>query len=282
VASLEEDQQQPAKDAPSEATPAAVHAQAVRFCRTCGAAWESDWDNCRACAARTVAAPGRGAEQYREDRGRVKSAVCLYFALLMVSIIMIVVVLANDGHVTVGIDFTAQIAMSLITVGWCVVQWRDVTPLLRKSAPPVYFLIAAGAAVVTFIVASLIVKSLSKFTGMVELHYDTPFKEAKLGVGWIILSICVQPAIFEELAFRGAIFGALERVLGGNEALLVSALMFAILHLSIPSIPHLFLLALVLGWLRMRTGSIFPCMLMHFSHNLLVVVAEQNRSYLPW
>jgi membrane protease YdiL (CAAX protease family) len=39
-----------------------------------------------------------------------------------------------------------------------------------------------------------------------------------------------------------------------------------------------------MGWLRIRTGSLLPGMLTHFTHNLLVLLAERNDDggYLPW
>ena len=86
----------------------------------------------------------------------------------------------------------------------------------------------------------------------------------------------MQPAIFEELASRGVIFGALERVLAVREAIMVSALLFMIIHLAVLSFPHLLVLGLVLGYLRVRTGSLYPGMVLHFTHNLLVVMSESS------
>jgi len=59
--------------------------------------------------------------------------------------------------------------------------------------------------------------------------------------------VAIQPAIFEELAFRGVSYLRSARAEKKREVLLVSAMMFAILHLSIPSIPHLFLIGFALG-----------------------------------
>lgn len=257
--------------------------QAVRFCRGCGAAWQPDWQECPACAVRRSRAGEAVVEaRFRSDQGQVKSAVWLYFALLSVSLVALLIMLFDEQRGSVWLEVGSEVVMSVLIVCWCVANRDDVGPLLRKSGSPLYFGLAAGSAVVTFAIASGMIRLIVKYTGLAEIHYRAGFDEAKLGVGWMVLVICVQPAIFEELAFRGVIFGALSRVLGGSEALLVSALMFAILHLSVPSIPHLFLLGLILGWLRLRTGSIFPCVLLHFSHNLLVVASEQYGRFLPW
>jgi membrane protease YdiL (CAAX protease family) len=76
------------------------------------------------------------------------------------------------------------------------------------------------------------------------------------------------------LAFRGIIQPTFLRVLGANETIVVTAMMFGILHLSVPSMPYLVLLGIVLGWLRQRTGSLYPCFVLHFCHNLLALLVE--------
>jgi membrane protease YdiL (CAAX protease family) len=52
-----------------------------------------------------------------------------------------------------------------------------------------------------------------------------------------------------------------------------------ILHLAIPSFPHLFVMGVALGWLRVHTGSLYPGMLLHFCHNLICVGWEYWRPF---
>jgi membrane protease YdiL (CAAX protease family) len=52
-------------------------------------------------------------------------------------------------------------------------------------------------------------------------------------------------------------------------------MMFMILHLSIPSAPQLLLLGIVIGILRVRSGSLWPCVLMHFTHNAMCIAFER-------
>ena len=132
------------------------------------------------------------------------------------------------------------------------------------------------------LVAYTVVSLLHRAVEVPIIGYLKSYTDAGYGFGAAVLMICVQPAIFEELGFRGVILTALEPVLGPREALLVSALIFAILHLSIPSIPHLFLMGIVLAWLRQKTGSLYAGMVAHFTHNLLVLLAERHGSLLPW
>lgn len=90
-------------------------------------------------------------------------------------------------------------------------------------------------------------------------------------LAWAYLLYAAFPAIFEELGFRGVIFGLLRRSLDARETILLSAAAFGILHLSVPSLVTHVPLGLYLGWLRHRSGSLYPSITAHFLHNALVV-----------
>jgi membrane protease YdiL (CAAX protease family) len=87
----------------------------------------------------------------------------------------------------------------------------------------------------------------------------------------IILIVCVSPAILEEVAFRGLLQHWLQIALRPINALVLASALFAALHFSLLSAPYLFLVGMLLGWVKWKTGSLYPPMLLHFLHNLLVV-----------
>lgn len=153
--------------------------------------------------------------------------------------------------------------------------------LLKARFHPAWILVGICAAIPTYLLASNVVDFLV-YLGVERLDYLATFSNDGFGFSLAVILICLQPAIFEELAFRGIIQGSLGRVLGDREALIVSALMFGILHLSIPSLPHLLVLGLILGWLRLRTKSLLPGMVLHFTHNFLVILSEKAGGLLPW
>jgi membrane protease YdiL (CAAX protease family) len=96
--------------------------------------------------------------------------------------------------------------------------------------------------------------------------------------GWplwaMLLLISVMPAIFEELAFRGVIQSSLERVFNARDAWLIQAALFSVLHLSPLIFPSHFLMGLCFGYMRRRSRSIYPGMLLHGSWNALVLLEE--------
>ena len=90
--------------------------------------------------------------------------------------------------------------------------------------------------------------------------------------GFVLIS--VMPAIFEELAFRGVIQSSLERVFNVRDAWLIQAALFSLLHLSPLVFPSHFAMGLAFGWIRMRSRSLYPAMLLHGAWNALVVFQE--------
>jgi membrane protease YdiL (CAAX protease family) len=155
------------------------------------------------------------------------------------------------------------------------------TPLLGRLGPLRFYGVAVLTSFATFLMASGVVWAL-EVLGMESYRYSDGYVQE--GWGWWapVLSIAILPAVFEEIAFRGLIPQSLGRYLTVNEATLVSAGLFAVLHLSVPSVPHLFVMGMVLAALCRWSGSLYPAMLLHFCHNGLVVVAEQWEALVPW
>jgi membrane protease YdiL (CAAX protease family) len=98
-------------------------------------------------------------------------------------------------------------------------------------------------------------------------------RAAGLGDAALVLSFCALPAVTEEVAFRGLVQRWLEGVLAPGKAIALAAALFTVVHLSLLSVPYLFLAGCLLGWVRWRTGSLWPCVAVHFLHNLVVLTA---------
>ncbi len=78
----------------------------------------------------------------------------------------------------------------------------------------------------------------------------------------------VGAPVVEELVFRGLILSGLAQRLGPGLALVFSSLAFAWLHFEYPpAVPVLFVLAMILGLLRQRSGSLLPPLLLHALNN---------------
>ncbi|HIG04624.1 MAG TPA: CPBP family intramembrane metalloprotease [Planctomycetes bacterium] len=95
-----------------------------------------------------------------------------------------------------------------------------------------------------------------------------------LGLGGALFCIAVTPAVFEELAFRGLLQGRLCFLLGKWQGILVTAAAFALAHGVTLGFPFHMGIGVYLCWCRDRSGSLLPCMLMHFVYNGILVVAS--------
>lgn len=83
--------------------------------------------------------------------------------------------------------------------------------------------------------------------------------------GWALValtSVAVAP-LMEEIYFRGVLPFVWRRHVGPRGALTFSALAFAFMHGNPWQLPQLFLLGLLLGFVRERTGSLLPGIVLH-------------------
>lgn len=104
--------------------------------------------------------------------------------------------------------------------------------------------------------------------------YNFSYGENLPGVaGFIItvLSTAVAPALVEEFACRGIIFGSLKKY-GEGFAVVASAIVFGVMHGNFEQIPFAFLVGLILGYIRVVSGSVLVCCIVHGLNNLVSVV----------
>ena len=79
--------------------------------------------------------------------------------------------------------------------------------------------------------------------------------------------------LVEELIFRGLLYGWLAGRWGGTVAWIVSSLAFAAAHVELAHVLLVLPLGLWFGWLRRRTGSLWPSLVAHMMNNGLAVAA---------
>jgi len=93
-----------------------------------------------------------------------------------------------------------------------------------------------------------------------------------LALGLFAVTAIVLAPLFEETLFRGVLLPVIGQRYGGFWAVVVSALVFGIAHLSLGELPALVVLGLGLGWLRLQSGRLAPSVVMHGLWNGLTFV----------
>lgn len=126
--------------------------------------------------------------------------------------------------------------------------------------------------VVEFVVVLVLEGIIYIYPDMLNgLQEDNYFK------GNIPLDIMVtafMPAVFEEILCRGFIFGMLNKVSGPKVAIIVSTLLFAVMHIHPLLILNTIAAGLLCGYLVHKSKSIFVPMIVHFINNTMVILAQ--------
>ena len=152
-----------------------------------------------------------------------------------------------------------------------VVKWTDALSWIVSV-----LLIGCGMWMVAF-EAYLLFESWSLASQLTEedrVKLKATFLEIPFWV--VLLTGAVAPAIAEEFFFRGFALSAFRTKLSLKRSVLYSAILFGVFHiiagsvLSLEKFAPTIILGLALGTLAVRTGCLWPGILLHMMHNALV------------
>lgn len=142
---------------------------------------------------------------------------------------------------------------------------------LSLKRPPLRFVLAAFCLGFSTVVLSMLILTVQTkflpysedYARQMQLMVMPPDRQL-----WqIILVAAVMPAICEEIFFRGVLQGILRKSLSKQQLLIVIGILFGIFHLSMFRFLPTGLLGILLAFLTLASGSIFPSMCLHFMHN---------------
>lgn len=242
---------------------------AARFCAHCGAALPGA--PAGADGAIHAAGPSQRAPSYEALRDRLLPAAAL---LLLLTVLNVVLVLsAGPDGVSPGRLLAAGLIADLSIVGFAWPHRAALAPLLRPARvrpSDLLAVVVCGVGLHGFVVVY----------GLVLAPFGVELSAGDAGLlehGWpawsAVLMLAVQPAVFEELAFRGYLLERFDGVFGRGEALLLQGALFAIVHmLPLMFVSH-FVMGLLLGLLRERSASLYPPIALHAAWNAFVVLS---------
>ena len=108
---------------------------------------------------------------------------------------------------------------------------------------------------------NIFVNSGQKYQETIELLRENPIAN--------FIRVCLFAPIVEEMLMRGCILSSLQNNYGVVIALLLSSLLFAVLHFNFVQTLSAAICGLVLGMLYINTGSLFCCILAHSLYNAI-------------
>jgi uncharacterized protein len=227
------------------------------FCPHCGVALQTKEIRERIKRERTA----------RVDWRVTRRVIVFYFLYLAIAIPLYWL---PDEHMAAGIMIASCVSVILITGYWRISRATLRDSLRLNEASARCTLLGLG------ILIPMIAMNIGYHTLIAALFEPDsapkpdPFELAGMGMPIAVFFTCVMPGIWEEIAFRGLIQQRLKMILKPREALFLTSFLFAIIHCAPFSWPYLFVAGLFLGWLRQRSGSLIPGMVVHFVHNLVI------------
>lgn len=194
-----------------------------------------------------MAAASAGRPAGRVDLGSLGTSLVLYAAL----------VLLMAGFLVFR-NFNIRETFGLGACGW---SWRVIAGWLAMFLPLVYFVQSLTC------VASGPDQSPQAIVDFLLKSEGWQARAAVFGIA------VIAAPVTEELIFRGCLYGILRQSKGRLPAIVISSLLFALIHGHLPSLPGLLVLAVGLTLVYERCGSLWAPISMHAAFNGLTIVA---------
>jgi uncharacterized protein len=189
---------------------------------------------------------------------------------------------ASDGDIpddalyrwSTAIGGLVQYAIILVIV---LALARGLAPATLGLRAPASWRAAAGWLVASIVAIWVIGAILNIFLkageeqGLVPDGWD-PDRAAAFAANFVVVAL-VAP-IVEELTYRGLGFAAVRDAFGAVVAVVVTAAAFGLAHGLVVALPVLTIFGLILAWLRLRTESLYPPIILHALFNGIALIAS--------
>lgn len=226
--------------------------------------------------------------------GVVGFIILQYIVALIVRVTGFYSVYINNTLLQYAFDAVASTVYIMIPFSAVYAMYRPKEKTLGAvyEAPksPQMFVLAVFAGLMICFVGDFLTAYISQAASAIGVEFsqaETPMPENLSECLLYFLSFAVVPALIEEFAFRGVVMQPLRKY-GDWFAIVMSSVFFALLHGNMVQIPFAFIAGLALGFFRIKTGSIWTSVVIHFLNNTLSVVTSiyynnnPNASELPY
>jgi hypothetical protein len=186
--------------------------------------------------------------------------------------------LAMKGPMRIAV-FVSQFLCMLLPTLWIVKHWHSTNVasylrLNRFSVPEIILASSVTICVLPFndYIGDFFIERLKipDFLSRINEQLFTSYSSEELI--WLLVVVCLTPAICEEILFRGYVQRTLERTLG-MKSIFITGVIFGLYHMRPINLLSLVILGVLFGFFFYRSRSIFPGMAAHFVNNLFAVLA---------
>ena len=208
----------------------------------------------------------------------------VFFTLLSMAMLVYVGIPLQQNNLVSGLILTELLIFLLLPLAFAYYLKLDLKRTFRLKAPSG---ITALSALVMSVGLALTISGISYVQNWIfpvpkELadYFD---KVLKTLYGRSFLSafalIAILPALCEEMTFRGMVFSGLQYRTRAIHAIVITAFLFAVFHLSLHRFTGVFLIGLAATYVVWISNSIFTGMLMHMICNGYVTFVVMHPGY---
>ncbi|HEV3249784.1 MAG TPA: CPBP family intramembrane glutamic endopeptidase [Puia sp.] len=242
--------------------------EATGSCTQCGQSINSSSRFCNHCGALQAG----GIEEDAKKRDGWLRLLAIFFGLDF--LICAVFNFTKSSHTLSWLLFT-DCVLAAITIIFALILWDDIKPLLRwKNCSLFKILYYSAAAITAATIVHYSVKWLNRSIFDLEGYFYFGFSQTTYPRLTMFAVIALQPALMEELGYRGVVQTGLLKILDTKQAVFITAFLFALIHMSFISFFWLLPFALGLSWIRMKENTLWYGVLIHFCFNATVCVLE--------
>jgi len=160
---------------------------------------------------------------------------------------------------------------------------RKFNEVFKFNKVPVFLWIAVIVFMTGFVIVSSETDNLLNYILPMPEIFSDLFETlmARQALILAIIVIGIIPALTEELFFRGLILDGLKNNYSGRKAIIISALLFGIIHLNPWQFLGGFIIGLISAWICIKTNSILLSIYIHFFNNALYTITVKYKELIP-
>ncbi|MGN1443322.1 MAG: lysostaphin resistance A-like protein [Acutalibacteraceae bacterium] len=241
-----------------------------------------------------------GVDPYPEEKKRQKKelfqigsfvgAALLAFLMLQNFVVILMMIFGlydkyrTDALVQTGIEILSSVFCILLpfTFFGKIISKRytgaDILPL-EKPKDTVLRVLSVPFGVGLCMAANIVTSYLIVFMNAFGVTLSSPEMLRAEGFSGFLISVVqvsVAAAVVEEISLRGSVMQNLRKY-GDTFAVVMSAVVFGIMHMNLVQAPFAVIVGLGLGFITVKTGSMWPAIIVHAINNFFSTVI----TYLP-
>lgn len=166
--------------------------------------------------------------------------------------------------------------MSVLLIYWLAFRSKRIKLSTYTGMRRFNLLSVVAALVAGFVAHGLVLVVLENLKPVAEVitEYEHKMEWMREGNVFLLLVVTLIVApIVEEIVFRGVLITSLQKIITPIGALILTSVLFGVAHGNIVQGIYSFLLGLILGFIRIRSGSLLNCIFMHISFNASNIIA---------